>query len=601
MVERIPEQTINEIKQAVDIVDVISEYVHLKRQGRNYFGLCPFHGENTPSFSVSPEKQIYHCFGCGAGGNVFSFLMDIEGISFHEALKRIAEKGNIQIPLLETDDTEKKRQTSDFDKMVEAHELLAKFYHHLLVNTKDGQEALEYLLNRGITKEAIQQFQIGYSLPSKDLALKFLMKRGYSKSLLFKAGLINVNDDTGEYYDRFWDRIMFPIFDHKGRVIAFSGRTMRQDGTPKYLNSPESEIFHKSKVLYNFHQARPSIRKKQTAVLFEGFADCISAYSSGIYNGIATMGTALTEDHIHTIKRNAEKVIICYDSDSAGIEAAFKAGELLESSGIIPQVAVMPDGMDPDEYIRTYGSEKFLNDVIQSSLTYFAFKMNYFRRGKNFQHEGDRLRYIEEVLTELNKLQNAVEQDLYLRQLAEEFSISLEALKQQQKLLFKSNKFRNNKESIRKNIDIIQHENRLKPAHITAEQRLIAHMLNSSEIAYKVQELLEGHSFNIDDHQAIFTYLLAYYEEGNIPDLSSFLNFLNDSHLRKIVAEIGMMQINDEISDRELQDYIYHVLKQQKMLRIKEKEQEKMEAERQKDHIRAASIAMEIIRLRKSL
>jgi len=601
MAERIPEQTINEVKNAVDIVDVVSEYVHLKKQGRNYFGLCPFHGESTPSFSVSPDKQIFHCFGCGAGGNVFSFLMDIEGISFQEAILKVAEKGNIHLHINESYTPEQEKKTTEYDKMVEAHELLCKFYHHILVNTKEGQEALEYLENRGMTKEVIDKFQIGYALPSRDFAVKFLIKRGFSYQILQKAGLINVREETGEYFDRFWDRIMFPIFDHKGKVIAFSGRTFRPDGSPKYLNSPETEIFHKSKILYNFHQARPSIRKLQTAILFEGFADCISAFNAGVYNGIATMGTALTEDHIHTIKRNAEKVIVCYDSDSAGIEAAYKAGVLLNEAGVSIQVAVMPDGMDPDDFIRKFGPERFMSEVIESSQTFFTFKMMYFRRGKNLLHEGDRLRYIEEVLVELNKIQNAVEQDLYLRQLAEEFSLSLDALKQQQKALMKNHKKWKTIDYGQKPLEKLPSQQRLKPAYFNAERRLIAHMLRSREIANKVQEKMEGHMFNIDDHQAIYAYLLAFYEEGNEPDLSTFLTFINDSHLRNLTAEIGMLQINEEISEKELADYIYHVLKNQKMLRIKEKEEEKKEAERKKDYIRAAAIAMEIIQLRKSL
>jgi len=601
MAERIPEQTINEVKDAVDIVDVVSEYVHLKKQGRNYFGLCPFHGESTPSFSVSPDKQIFHCFGCGAGGNVFSFLMDIEGISFHEAILKVAEKGNIHLHINESYTPEQEKKTTEYDKMVEAHELLCKFYHHILVNTKEGQEALEYLESRGMTKDVIDKFQIGYALPSRDFAVKFLVKRGFSYQLLQKAGLINVREETGEYFDRFWDRIMFPIFDHKGKVIAFSGRTFRPDGSPKYLNSPETEIFHKSKILYNFHQARPSIRKLQTAILFEGFADCISAFSAGVYNGIATMGTALTEDHIHTIKRNAEKVIVCYDSDTAGVEAAYKAGVMLNEAGVSIQVAVMPDGMDPDDFIRKFGPERFMNEVIESSQTFFTFKMMYFRRGKNIFHEGDRLRYIEEVLVELNKIKNPVEQDLYLRQLAEEFSLSLDALKQQQKALMKNHKKWKTNDYGQKPIEKLPGQDRLKPAYFNAERRLIAHMLKSRELAIKVQEKMDGHMFNIDDHQAIYAYLLAFYEEGNEPDLSTFLTFINDSHLRNLTAEIGMLQMNEEISEKEFADYIYHVLKNQKMLRIKEKEEEKKEAERQKDHIRAAAIAMEIIQLRKSL
>lgn len=222
MAERIAEEKINAIRQSVDIVDVISDYVQLKKQGRNYFGLCPFHGENTPSFSVSPDKQLYHCFGCGAGGNVFSFLMEVEGLSFLESVIKLAERANIDLQIEASDVSKEKSIPKEFQQMMEAHELLRKFYHHLLVNTKDGQHALEYLLSRGFTRESIEKFQIGYSLNSWDFVYKFLTKRGFSPSLLEKAGLIIKRENNGSYFDRFRDRIMFPIFDRNGNTIAFS-------------------------------------------------------------------------------------------------------------------------------------------------------------------------------------------------------------------------------------------------------------------------------------------------------------------------------------------------------------------------------------------
>src|SRR5690606_8170374 len=285
---RIPEETIEKIRSSVDIVDVISEYVQLKKQGRNYFGLCPFHGENTPSFSVSPDKQIFHCFGCGAGGNVFSFLMDLEGYSFSEAAANLANKVNIDLSdfkqtVVRTD------KNTDAEKMQEAHELLKKFYHHLLLNTKEGEHALDYLTNRGFTKEVIEKFEIGYALDSWDFATKFLQKRGFGLELMERAGLLVKKEDTGTFFDRFRNRIMFPIWDHQGKTIAFSGRVLEKGQEPKYLNSPESIIFNKSKTLYNFHQARLSIRKNQQVVLFEGFADVIAADTADLPNSIGTM------------------------------------------------------------------------------------------------------------------------------------------------------------------------------------------------------------------------------------------------------------------------------------------------------------------------
>jgi DNA primase len=601
MAERIAEEKVNEIRQAVEIVDVIGDYVQLKKQGRNYFGLCPFHGENSPSFSVSPDKQIYHCFGCGAGGNVFSFLMDIDGLSFQEAAVKLAELANIELKLEGTTASRNPQLPEGSKQMIEAHELLRKFYHHLLVNTKEGQDALEYLLNRGFTEESIDRFQIGYALPSWDFAVKLLEKRGFSPGVMAKAGLVIQRENDGTYFDRFRNRIMFPILDHQGNTIAFSGRAMG-DEEPKYLNSPETQIFNKSKILYNFHLARGSIRKQQQAVLFEGFADVISANRAGVENGVATMGTSLTEEHISLLKRNVQAVTLCYDSDKAGIEAAFRASNMLSKAGFAVRVATMPDGMDPDDFIKVHGEEKFRNDIIGSSSTLMAFKLLYYRRGKNLQNEGDRLQYIEEVLKEISTLDKAVEKDLYLRQLANEFSLSLDALIQQLNQLEQASAPRKqNQPRPETRPAAYTRKAELKPAYHTAERRLIFHMMRDADVTYKVQEMLAGSMMNIDEHQAIITYLFAYYEKGHDPDPSAFLNYLQDNKLKRVVADIEMMPLNEEISEQELSDYIKQVLNYQKMLKIKEKMAEQKQAERQNDILRAAAIATEIIQLRKTL
>lgn len=600
---RIAEEKINEIRQAVDIVDLVSDYVQLKKQGRNYFGLCPFHGENSPSFSVSPDKQIFHCFGCGAGGNVFSFLMDLESLSFQEAAVKLAEKANIELEISPSSVAKESSVPPEIRQMVEAHELIRKFYHHLLVNTKDGQHALEYLLGRGFTLESIEKFQIGYALNSWDFVYKFLTKRNFEPEVLEKSGLIIKRERDGTYFDRFRDRIMFPIFDKKGNTIAFSGRSLGAD-EPKYLNSPETAIFNKSKILYNFHLARPSIRKLQQVVLFEGFADCIAADRAGVDNGVATMGTSLTTEHVSLIRRNTDAVTICYDSDNAGIEAAYRASSLLVEAGTQVRVAMMPDGLDPDDYIKKYGEAKFTKEIIGSSMTLMSFKLLYFRRGKDLQNEGDRLQYIEKVLKEISQLDKAVERDHYLRQIANEFSLSLEALQEEQKQIYFSNKKNSRGQAIseQKKLVVAPRQPELpKKAFHNAERRLIYHMMRDPNIAHKVQDMLAGHSFNIDEHQAIITYLYGYFEDGMEPNPSHFMNYLTDDKLKRIIANIEMMSINEEITDQELSDYINQVLKHQKMLKIKEKEKEQQDAERHGDFTSAARIAMEIIQLRKTL
>ena len=598
---RIEDEKINQIREAVDIVDLIGEYVQLKKQGRNYFGLCPFHGENSPSFSVSTEKQIFHCFGCGAGGNIFTFLMDIEGYNFVESAKVLAEKGNVPLEVEINKDSKRSNMPEGSQQMLEAHDLLRKFYNHLLVNTKEGQEALEYLLDRGFTEETIEKFQIGYSLDSWDFVSKFLLKRGFPPEFMEQAGLIIYREKDESYFDRFRNRVMFPIMDHQGNTIAFSGRAMGDD-EPKYLNSPETPIFNKSKTLYNFHHARPHIRKKEQVVIFEGFADCISAVRAGVENSVATMGTALTDQHIQLLKRNTDQVLICYDSDSAGLNAANRAVNMLQEKDFTVKVALMPDNMDPDDYIKEFGEKSFVSEVIGASLTYMAFKMHYLRRGKNVNNEGDRIQYIEEVLKEISRLPSAVERDHYLRQLSSEFTLSLDALEQQQRQVFFAERKKGTlpQPAAQKKMTL-QYEHKLKPAHHNAEIKLIAHMLKSREMTYKIQQLLGQTVFHVDEHQAIITYLYAFYEDGHEPDPSFFLTYLPDPNLRRIVSEIEMMSVNEEVSDKELTDCINQVLKYEKMLKIKEKQAEEKDAVRRSDYVAAAKIAMEIIKLRKML
>lgn len=601
MANRIPDEVIDRIRHSVDIVDVISDYVQLKKQGRNYFGLCPFHGESTPSFSVSPDKQIYHCFGCGAGGNSFSFIMELEGLSFTEAAQQLAEKGDI--PFEHEIHPHEEDNQKPSNKMIEAHELLKKFYHHLLVNTKEGQDAYDYLINRGFSREIIDEFEIGFALDSWEFVSKFLTKRGFNPQEMEHAGLIIKRNQDETYFDRFRDRIMFPIADLQGKTIAFSGRLLKEiKGQPKYLNSPETSIFNKSRTLYNFHRAKKHIRKNQQVILFEGFADVISAVKAGCPNAIATMGTALTEEQAKIIRRNVESVIICYDADSAGIEAAHKATAILTNVGCTVKIAVMPDGYDPDDYIKEYGAEKFQNDVINSSLTFMAFQMRYLRRKRNLQNESERMQYIEDVLKEISLLTKAVERDHYLRQLAQEFSISLDALKEQQYQVYRTEKKKKDNDSPnRNNINrqpVVKRS--LLPAYQNAERFLIAHMLKDKDVAFRIQDRLQG-QFNVEEHRALVLYLYAYYEEGHEPNPSEFIERLPESSLSSLASELAMMSINDELSEQALNDYIQTILIYPQRVAIEKKEAEKQEAERQKDYLKAATIAMEILQLKKTL
>ena len=599
MAGHIPEEMVDEIRKSIDIADVVGEYVQLKKQGRNYFGLCPFHGENTPSFSVSSDKQIFHCFGCGKGGNVYTFLMEMEGYSFIQAVTQLAEQTGTQLPEQYNEDNAAERNPES-QNILEAHQWLVKLYHHLLRNSKDGKQAYEYLVDRGFTDEIIEKYQLGYSPSSKDFVATFLEKKGFHPQTMVKAGLLSVNSE-GEYSDRFRGRIIFPLRNHLGKTVAFAGRALG-DQQPKYLNSPETELFHKGQLLYNFDLARSSIRKQNSVVLFEGYADVISSYQAGVTNAVGTMGTSISTNQAKLLKRYADKVIICYDGDQAGIDAAVKAAKLVKNVGCQSNVARLPEGQDPDDFIRKNGGERFKREILDTSDTYVTFIMSYLKRNYNLQLEGDRISYIEEVLKEVAQLDRAVEREHYLHEISQEFQMSMDTLKEEVQQIrshlgAEKDSVRERRHTNRSSDYSLQHK--LLPAFHNAERKLIAYMLKDPIIADKVQEELGG-AFNISDHQVIVTHLYAYYEDGNESDISQFVERLDDQSLKNLVIQLAMAPGNDEISDQELQDYIHQInLEYKDRKDIKLLRADLKAAEQQKDPIKAAQIAMEILQRKK--
>jgi DNA primase len=600
MGSRISEEKLEKIRNSVDIVDVISEYVQLKKQGRNLVGLCPFHGEKSPSFSVSAEKQLYHCFGCGVGGNAFSFMIAIEGLGFLDSVKNLAARVNIDLP--ELAENEATSVTSEQNEMVAGNELATKLYHHILIQTKQGKGAREYLLQRGFNTEMIEMFSIGFAPDSWDTLTAFFEKRNVAMDKMEEIGLLSKRDFDGKLFDRFRNRIIFPIWSKDGKVAGFGGRVLGKE-QPKYLNSSDSKIFNKSIILYGLHIARPEIRKKNETVLFEGYVDVISAWQAGVKNGVATLGTAITEEQAKLIRRNAETVIICYDSDRAGLKATYRAIGILEASNCYVKVARLPEGLDPDDFIQKRGPERFRSEVIEANQTPMAFKMDYLRKERNLQNEGERMKYIEEVLSEIASLSRPVEKDHYLRQLAEEFSLSLDALKQE---LYRINKQINQRETYPASNDIPKIKNsfvtqkKLLPAFHNAEKILLAYMMKDITVALSVQGKVGG-NFNIDEYHAIVAHLYAYYGEGNDPNSSQFIQRLEDEKLARIATEIAMMTISDELSEQELNDYLKQITNYPKVVEIEKKEKDRKEAENREDNSLAASIAMQIIQMKKEL
>ncbi|UJL44867.1 DNA primase [Virgibacillus sp. NKC19-16] len=599
MANQIPDEVIEDIRKANDIVDVIGEYVQLKKQGRSFVGLCPFHSEKTPSFSVTQEKQIFHCFGCGKGGNVVTFLMEMENYAFYEALQFLSNRSGIDLP--ETGIKKESSLSSENQGILSANEWLMKLYHHLLRYTKDGKEGYNYFKDRGLDDETIEVFQLGFAPNAGDFTRDFLEKKGFHQQLLVKAGLLSLNDDNS-VTDRFKGRVIFPIRNHLGKTIGFGGRTITGQ-EPKYLNSSESDLFQKGKLLFNFDLAKKHIRKENEVILFEGYMDVIAAYQGGVKNSVATLGTALSQNQAKLLKRYVDTVILCYDADDAGLAATYKAANLLRQVGCHVKVANLKDNMDPDNFISEYGAQAFENEVIKASDTFMSFYMRYLKKDYNLSLEGDRINYIEDILKQLAMIESPVEREYYIRELSNKYNISVDTLTDEihthrQKMGIPKDKRKKNRYTNRK---ANANTKKLLPAFHNAERQLISYMLQDMHITDKVQKEL-GVAFNIDEHKIIATYLYAYYEEGHPADVSLFIEKLTDENIKHLVIEIAMTPVLEDISDKEINDYI-HIIRSQTndIVSIKSLQEHQKLAEQQNDPLKAAEILQQIIDIQKQL
>lgn len=582
----IPEEKVAEVREKTDIVEVINDYVQLKKQGKHYLGLCPFHGENTPSFSVSPERQLYHCFGCGAGGNAITFLMEHDGLTFVEAIQSLAVKTGTELPELE-DQYPGEREQHQAKK--DAHQMAAKFYHHLLMNTEQGKEAYDYLTARGISEEIIEEFQLGYAPERNNMLVQLLEKRDYDLEEMEEAGLILRQESSWQWNDRFRGRVMFPIHNQRGQIIAFGGRALGE-GAPKYLNSPETPIFLKHETLYSFSKARQAIRKQDEAVLFEGYMDVIAAWKAGVKNGVAGLGTAFSKRQAEQIRKATDKAVIAYDGDNAGRTAAWKTGDILEKQDIDVRVAQFPADMDPDDYIQSYGAEAFNAQLSERAVPFMSFKVQELRKNKNLQNEGDRLVYIEEVLRETSMISSAVEREFYMKQLAEEFDLSMDALREEERKVQKKEK----REQAAKAPSSEQTGKRwrsgalpkkqvsMRSAYENAERTLLAFMLQNREVAEEVKERIGG-EFNIDAHTALAAYLYAYYDDDHEPDVSRFMEYVEEQELVNLVSELMHLDIPAEISDNEMSDYVEQIKIRPKREELLQRQKQLKDAERNGD------------------
>lgn len=629
MAQRIPQEVIEEVRQRTNIVDVVGQYVQLKKSGKNFMGLCPFHEERSPSFSVAEDKQIFHCFGCGKGGTVFNFLQEIEGINFPESVRRVAELEQIPVNIdwvntFDSDTTENLQNR----KLIELHKKAADLYHHVLMNTQIGEPALNYLLDRGLTKELIETFKIGFAPQKRDFLSQVFQNEEVAEHLSKESGLF-IQRDNGEFLDRFYQRVMFPINDDRGNVIAFSGRLLKTedfpgDDMPKYLNSPETVLFNKRETLFNFDKARKEIRKENTVFLFEGFMDVIAAWQAGITSGVASMGTSLTNEQIRKLERVAKELVVCYDGDTAGVEATNRAISLLsEHSRFQLSIVSIPEKLDPDEYLRKYGNESFRELALHGRETVFSFKMQYHRLSRNMNNEKEQLDYVNDLLQELILVQSPLERDRYLNQLAQEFQLSFHSLEEQLKQLEtqqRSTKRRERQQATpapqtydiddmleppemfeEQSVPVPSVQNKLPLTQVEkAERTLLYRLMNEQSVRNQLMQLPDF-SFAHDHYQELYLLLDSYMSIHSEFLLADFIDYLKEETIKKLAIDISLQTISEESSEREIADVIKVIENSSLDEQIREKQLQKKEAERLGNKQLVDELAIELVSLVKQL
>ena len=426
---RIPEEKIQEIKDRIDIVEVVSSYLPLKRSGVNNQGLCPFHQEKSPSFNVNSARQIFHCFGCGVGGNVFSFLMRMEGLSFPDAVKRLGEKVGVEVEEEEVSPAEIRRRESR-ERLARINAVAGQFYHQILLEDEAGAPGRRYLRHRGYAGETVRAFQLGFAPEGWETLAKHLTGKNFSAEDVRKTGLVRPGKQGRGDYDLFRNRLLFPIHDLQGHMVAFGGRVL-DDSLPKYINSPETDVYHKGQVLYGLYQARDAIRHSDTALVVEGYFDVLALHRAGFANAVATCGTALTPDHARLLKRYADKILLIFDEDAAGRQATFRAMDALLPSGLAVSVVAMPSGEDPDSLLKARGESGFRSCLDAARPVLEVFIEDQLRI--NDETVEGRARAAEQALERIRRLPGDLERSLYLKQLAGLVGLDTEVLQAQLK------------------------------------------------------------------------------------------------------------------------------------------------------------------------
>lgn len=572
---RLSSDLLEEIRNRCDIVDVISEYVHLKPAGKGFKGLCPFHGEKTPSFMVSPEKQLFHCFGCGEGGNVFNFLMKYEKFSFFEAAKMLAKKSGVALPVGEEKENFLDREK---EKLYILNNLVANYYRECLFRTNQGKKVINYFKKRGINDTSVEKYKLGYAPPGWDVLNNFLKKKGYSYKELIKAGLIKKSKIEGKYIDYFRDRIIFPIFNLSGRVIGFGGRVL-ENSLPKYINSPETLIYNKGSNLYSLNYAKEDIRKKNYIIIVEGYTDVLITQQYGFNNVAASLGTALTNKQIDLVKRFTDMVLIAYDADSAGNMATLRSLDLIIKAGLNIKVIDLPQGDDPADFLVKKGGNPFQN-LIDSSLSLIDYKLKLLYSKNNVKTIEGKVKVIKGIIPTLSIIGNEVELRAQTKKISEELKLSEEAI------LIELKKYKSG--------SIYSSSNFVKPnsesGNIKAEKILIGCMLENEHIAQNILKKLKSEDFSVLIHRQIVTAIEKILKDDKIVTSQKIIDYFSDDEAAKLISKILIEEIItfdekiisgyiDTINNYKLVQERKNIEKRTKILDEKIKKSEKIEEE----------------------
>jgi len=519
------EDLIEEVRIRNDIVDVISGYVTLQKKGNSYFGLCPFHNEKSPSFSVSPDKQMYYCFGCGAGGNVFTFIMQYENYTFPEAMKFLADRVGMELPSQEM--TSQMRQEQDLKtQILELNKQAANYFYYQL-RTENGAHAMEYLKNRGITAETMKNFGLGFSTSYSDDLYRYFKKKGVSDALLKQSGLMNVDERRG-MYDKFWNRVIFPIQDINGKVIGFGGRVMG-DGKPKYLNSPETIVFDKSRNLYGLNIARTS--RKKYFLLCEGYMDVIALHQAGFKNAVASLGTSFTSQHASLLRRYTEEIVLTYDSDEAGKKAALRAIPILKAAGITAKVLHMEPYKDPDEFIKAEGGEKFQERIDQAENS-FMFELSVIEENYQMADPESKTMFFKEVAAKLIEFDQELERENYIEAVAVHYHVGFENLRKMVNQLAMKG-YTPKIQTARRDKKFPEKENGMKKS----QRMLLTWLIEYPNLFETVKRYIAPEDFTEELYKTVANMLYEQQKNGEL-NPAKIINYFEDSEQQRQVAEL---------------------------------------------------------------